>query len=132
MIERNHRPPAGGYWDLRPDVAVSPETPPAASTQTTEGTLRARLAALDRLYESNAITVMELSKARGAILGGRVDEGHARLIGADASLFVNGPLPPRPTKVAGLSVWAAAAIAAALVVGAARAAPTMLSLRRLT
>jgi hypothetical protein len=125
MTELNSPPTRGGYWDLRPDVAVSPETLPAPSAQTTDGTLRGRLAALDHLYESNAITRTELSEARNAILGGQVGEGHAPLIGADASLFVNGAAP---TKVAGLPVWATAGIAAALVV--ARAAPTMPSLRR--
>jgi hypothetical protein len=113
-------------------VGVSPETLPASPAETTEGSLRAGLAALDRLFESNAITVVELSKARGAILGGQVGQGRARLIGADASLFVNEPLSPKPIKVAGLPAWAAAAIAAAVVVGAARATRALLSPPRLT
>ncbi len=129
MTARNHRPPPGGYRDLRPDVAVSPDPLPASPTGTAQASLRARLAALDDLYESNTITVTELSRARSALLVGRVDEGRARLIGADASLFVNEPLPaPKRARVAGLPVWTAAAIAGALVV--ARAAPMMLSARR--
>ena len=127
MTARNHRPPPGGYRDLRPDVAVSPLPPSPAGTA--EASLRGRLAALDDLYESNTITVTELSRARSALLVGRVDEGRARLVGAAASRFVNGPRPaPKRAKVAGLAVWTAAAIAGALVV--ARAAPMMLSQRR--
>jgi hypothetical protein len=124
MTEQNSPPPRGGYWDLRPDVAVSPEPPPASSTQTTEKALRARLAALDHLYESNAITRTQLSEGRNAILGGRVSEGRASLIGADASLVLNGAAPHAQT-LAALEAGPSGPAEAALVV-----APAMPSVRR--
>jgi hypothetical protein len=153
MTDHAPPPPSAGDSPLPPDVNGSVETLPASSAQTAEEALRARLAALDRLYESNAITLAELSEARNAILSGQVGERLVPIIGAEASSVVAdstvaaqtpstapevgtsgppgppppampptehiGPLPPpQPTRILGLPVWAAAAIAGALVVGA--------------
>jgi hypothetical protein len=153
MTDQDPAPPPSGDSSLPSDAVSSPGELSASSQQTAEEALRARLAALDRLYESNAITLAELTEARGAILSGQVGDRLVPIIGADASSVVAGstlkaetvsaareasasgpavppppampptehigPLPPpKPTKVLGMPVWAAAAIAGALVVGA--------------
>lgn len=141
--------PSGDPGNLVEGGASLGSHPPVLSP-TPEDALRGRLAALDRLYESQAITLAELGEAR-AILSGQVDGQLTPIIGADASSVVAsaaaqpasllsatepgsigpppppamppadhiGPLPPpKATKILGLPVWAAAAIAGALVVAA--------------
>jgi hypothetical protein len=154
MSDEDPHPPDEEGSSPQPGADSGGETLPISPSELAEGeALRARLAALDRLYETKAITLAELGDARRAILSGLVGERLTPILGPEASSMIAsavqqppgpptapevgtsgppgppppampatqhiGPLPPpKPTRILGLPVWAAAAIAGALVVGA--------------
>ena len=80
-----HDPPPAADRPPRPDVDASPASRPVLPAHTAEEARRPALALLGRLYASGAITLTELSNARNAILGGRLDDILVPVLEAEAS-----------------------------------------------
>ena len=125
----------------RPEGAVTPEAQLLAAAAIGQD-VTTRLAALDRLYENRHITATELGEARRQILASADASDAAQLPAASdpvattsahppaanggsggtpppsqvVSGHVGPPEPPPEKKIAGLPVWAAAAIAGVAIV----------------
>lgn len=120
--DRPGPPPEDGGPAADPAAASESGSEVARVTAALEGDLSARLAALDRLYETKQITATELGEARRRLLAGtdppappRADAGGAAPPLRREPEHIGAPSPPPERRVAGLPVWAATAIGIVLV-----------------
>lgn len=84
------------------DGDAGPATRPISPAQTAEEARRPALALLDRLYAASAITLTELTRGRGAILRGGLDELLVPALGAEAPAPIAGS--PQDAPPAGRSI----------------------------